>query len=125
MSPYERIRDTYQANRDSNGMTWEELVGWHLANPSAYVIKAPDYFVMGRAVLKLGGDLCRDLTFHFKPEECDTWFLYAFAGNMSKAWAALPHELPWLAWERFGDPEKELRFHRSASLRRLSHLNGI
>lgn len=103
-------------------MSWEELVGWHLADPFAYVIKTPDYFIMGRAVIKgASSEDIRDLRVRFDPAKCDAWFLYAFAGNMSKAWAALPFHLPWLAWERFGVSEKELRFIPTASIHRHSH----
>lgn len=118
-TPYEKIRAAYL--KQGEGMTWEELVGWHLADPLAYVVKTPDYFIMGRAVIKgASSEDIRDLRVRFPEHKCDAWFLYAFAGDMSKAWAALPRPLPWLAWERFGDPEKELRFISAAVIHRLS-----
>lgn len=118
-SPYEKIRAAYL--KQGEGMTWEELVGWHLADPLAYVVKTPDYFIMGRAVIRgASAEDIRDLRVRFPQQKCDAWFLYAFAGDMSKAWAALPYKLPWLAWERFGDPEKELRYISSEVIHRLS-----
>lgn len=120
-TPYEDIRGAY-LKQGGGGMTWEELVGWHLADPFAYVVKTPEYFIMGRAVNKSANvDDIRDLRVRFAPQNCDAWFLYAFSGDMKKAWAALPYELPWLAWERFGDPEKELRFISAASIHRHSN----
>lgn len=116
-TPYDQIRAAYL--KHGEGMTWEELVGWHLTNPLAYVVKTPDYFVMGRAVIKEASrtDIL-DLRVTFQPGSCNAWFLYAFAGDMQKAWAALPYELPWLAWERYGDAEMELRFLSAAQIKR-------
>lgn len=119
-TPYEKIRALY-LKADGGGMTWEELVGWHLADPLAYVVKTPDYFVMGRAVTKgASAEDIRDLRVRFPVDKCDAWFLYAFAGDMGKAWAALPFRLPWLAFERIGATEKELRFISADAIQRLS-----
>lgn len=123
-TPYEQIRLAY-LKQVGTGMTWEELVGWHLADPHAYVVKEPDFFIMGRAVIKAAStEDIRDLRVSFPPDKCDAWFLYAFAGDMGKALDALltkAHRYGWVAWERFGDPEKELRFVRAASVRKHSH----
>jgi hypothetical protein len=129
IAPYEPIRDAYVLHCGPDEMTWEELVGWHLANPLAYVIKQPDFFVMGRAVIKAASpEDIRDLRISFPVESCDAWFLYAFAGNMEKAVAALSdktHEMRWFAWERFGSTEKELRWHESKRIRQQLTPHGI
>lgn len=105
-------------------MTWEHQVGWYLAHPHGHVHKGPDFFVMGRAVVKSAGELCRDLTYEFETAECDTWFLAAFAGDKRKAWRALPHPLPWLCWQKFHDPDLELRFLPSLRIESLCNSNG-
>ena len=121
MSPYEKIRATYLLHCGPDDMTWEELVGWHLADPRAYVIKEPDFFIMGRAVHKdaPAADI-RDLRVCFPPDRCNAWFLYAFAGDMEKAINVLldkTHAHPWLAWERYGSTSKELTWHQSSRIR--------
>lgn len=118
MTPYEAIRSKY-LEAPGVGLTWEELVGIHLAHPDCYVIKGPNYFVMGRAVARAAAvELIRDFTHRFNASECDTWHIYAFAGDMGKAFRSLPYPLPWLAWERIHDPE--LRFISTEFVKRMN-----
>lgn len=124
MAPYDQIRAKYMAHWQPGIMTWEELVGWFLASPHGHVAKAPDFFVMGRAIIKAQAEHARDLTHVFEPAECDAWFLVAFAGDKLKAWRSLPHSLPWLAWQKFHDPDLELRFLETARIQSLCNLNG-
>lgn len=123
-TPYEDIRGAY-INLGGGGMTWEELVGWHLADPFAYVVKTPEYFIMGRAVVKgaTAADIV-DLRVRFDQSKCDAWMLYAFAGDKRKAWAALPRPLPWLCWHKFHDSENELRWLPAARIESLCKPNG-
>jgi hypothetical protein len=125
MSPYHQIRVAYLAGDRPAGVSWEELVGYHLANDLFHLVKGPDFFVMGRAIVK-GAPLeqIRDLTHRFEPSDCTAWHLWSFAGDMGKAWRALPYELPWLAWERLHEAENELRYVSSASIKRLSITHG-
>lgn len=120
MNPYLEIRNKYISDFGEQLLTWEELVGFHLADKHCYVMKGPDYFVMGRAITRsASAERIRDLTAEFPAEECDTWFLYAFAGNMTKALNALPYDLPWMAWDRFNDPDGDMRFMPLSAIRRL------
>jgi hypothetical protein len=116
--PYAQIRALYQ--RRSLALTWEQLVGWHLADPLAYVIKEPDFFIMGRAVRKdASPDDIRDLRIRFE-RGCDAWFIYAFAGDMGRALDALlakSHTYRFIAFERFDREEKELHFMETARIR--------
>lgn len=117
-APYDQIRALY-AQDPTLAMTWEELVGWHLADPLAYVIKEPEFFVMGRAVPKAARpEDIRDLRVRFPVEQCDAWHCFAFAGDMRKGFRALPYNLPWICWERYTSKEKELQFVSTASIRR-------
>jgi hypothetical protein len=117
MKPYDELRALYTAQ--PMPMTWEEIVGWHLACPNAEFHKGADFVVMGRPVVKAAGAFARDLLMHFPAHLCDAWYVFAMAGNMRRAVASMPYELPWIAFERFGRPEKDLRFIATASLRRL------
>lgn len=122
--PYDEIRSAYIAHTDPAAMSWEALVGWHLANPRGHVIKDPSFFVMARAVdLNAGEEAVLDLTHDFDPQFCDAWFLYAFAGDKQKAWRALPFELPWLCFQRLCSPGNELHYLRTRSIRRFT--NGL
>lgn len=117
--PYAKIRALYCSQKQL--MTWEQLVGWHLAHPLAYVIKEPSFFIMGRAVSKDSpAEDIRDLRLIFPPEICDAWFIYAFAGDMGRALDALmakSHAHRWIAFERFDREEKELRWMETARIR--------
>lgn len=111
MAPYDEIRAKYVAHQQPGMMSWEELVGWHLADPDAYCIKTPAYFVMGRAVERaVGPDKIRDLTVRFNAATTDTWHIWAMAGDLSLAWRALPYRMTWFAWERFLNPGNDLHF---------------
>lgn len=121
--PYDEIRAAYIKHADPAAMSWEALVGWHLANPRGHVIKDPSFFVMGRAVdINAGEESVLDLTHDFDPQFCDAWFLYAFAGDKEKAWRALPFELPWLCFQRLGSTGNELHYAPTRAMRR--HSNG-
>lgn len=120
-TPYDQIRAAHIRHAGPGSMTWEELVGWHLANPFGHVVKHPEFFVMGRAVRKNASDAqILDLTHEFAPIECDAWFLYAFAGDMKKAWAALPFYLPWLCWQRIASAGNDLHWVTTESIRKLT-----
>lgn len=63
-----------------------------------FVFSTPEFFIMGRELE--GG-----------------WFIDSFAGDMDKAWAILPYELPYVAFQRF---DNDLRFVLIERLRRLT-----
>jgi hypothetical protein len=128
LAPYDSIRALYVA--ENLPLSWEELVGWHLADPLGYVIKEPDFFIMGRAVVKSAGeDNIRDFRVRFPAASCDAWFLYAFAGDMTKAMDRLidkTHHREWIAWERFNRTDKCLSWHKTARIRQqLAKPNGL
>lgn len=127
-APYDQIRALYVGAKLA--MSWEELVGWHLADPLGYVIKEPAFFIMGRAVVKSAGEAnIRDFRIRFEPGQCDAWFLYAFAGDMEQALARLldkTHQREWMAWERFARSDNSLSWHKTARIRQqLAKPNGL
>ena len=77
MSPWERIVAKYAEKGEDLG----RALDFNLAH--GFVFSTPEYFIMGRQ-----SDYC-------------TWFIEAFSGDMSKAWAILPYELPYIAYYRF------------------------
>ena len=110
MSPYETIKAKYEASE--HDLSWEFWMENHLR--WGYVFSAPDFFIMGRPVQSCGfGNM------DFKPrEQCDCWYIFAFAGDMAKCWSILPYELPWIAFERIRGGKRELAFYRTEDLRR-------
>lgn len=108
MSPYETIRAKYEASEhDLPWEAWEDLY-----KRTGFVFATPDFFAMGSAGRK-GETLVL-----FGDGEKDTWYIFAFAGDMAKCWSILPYELPWIAFERIRGGKRELAFYRTEDLRR-------
>ncbi len=122
LTPYEEIRAKYCLHSGPDDMSWEELVGWHLANPLAYVIKEPDFFVMCRGVVHAAPiETIRNLTSLFPVEQCDAWYIYAFAGDLGKVASVLSdkfHAYPWIGWERFEHEGNTLNWHQCNRIRK-------
>jgi hypothetical protein len=116
VSPYEQIAAQYEAHPQEH--TFDFYVRWHLQH--GFVFSTPDYFIMGRAVNR---EFVTNNGLTLDPqaaEHCDTWYIHAMAGNMTRAWDILPCSLPWLAWERVLDGKRDLRFYSAAEVKRLS-----
>lgn len=112
MSAIDLARHVYES--EPCARSFEEDLDWHLEN--GFVFSRPDFFVMGRPVLSSAS---RELIVgqcRFPSVLCDCWHVYLMAGNIAPAWAMLPWELPWMSFER----GNVLRFHKLASIRRLS-----
>jgi len=81
-----------------------------------FVFSRPDFFVMGRAVVKGSADeLIVDPTYRFPKEQCDCWHMYLFAGDMSKCFDIMPWPLKWVSMER----RNELRYMPMEFLQRV------
>lgn len=116
-TPYEKCRALHLEMK-IGGMTWEELIGYALIAPDFYLFKSPDFFIMGRAVTKnANSELLYDFTHRFDPDKCNAWHVWALWGDLKKAWAAMPYELPWCAIQRHG-VQCDLRFVSMASIAR-------
>lgn len=125
MHPYLEMRQAWIDRNAPGACTFEELVGWYLAADHGYVHKTPDYFIMGRPVIRAAGDACADLTARFAISQCDTWFIAAFAGRWDTAWRSLPYQLPFLGWQRLHERENTLHFLPTERIREFSqHHHG-
>ncbi len=116
-SPYQQtLADWEQRPRDRH-LRWYE--GEHKAH--GFLFATPDFYVMGRPVRKYAPiEQILDVTHRFDVATCDTWFVFLLTGDVRKAWAILPWELPWMCWVRDNDPTQELRFFETRRLMRLS-----
>lgn len=123
MTPHELIVADWQARPRDRSLRWYEEI--HL--DCGFVFSTPDFFVMGRPVRKYAPlEQILDVTHHFDPATCDTWYVFQMAGDIRKVWSILPQELPWVCWHREGDLEPDgterLRFYET---RRVMRLSGV
>lgn len=113
MMPVEKAAEVYQ--REGCARTFRQDLEAHLLN--GFVFSRPDFFIMGRPVISTADQaLIVDPSHRFPSAECDCWHIYLFAGNMIRAWAIMPWELPLFSFER----KNELRFYPVSAIRRLS-----
>jgi hypothetical protein len=113
MTPVERAAAVYES--EACARSFREDLEAHLLG--GFVFSRPDFFIMGRPVVKAAPvELIVDPWHRFHSSECDCWHVFLFSGNMVRAWAIMPWELPWFSWER----KNELRFIPVAAIRRLS-----
>jgi hypothetical protein len=111
MSPYERIKQLYDDKPEQD--SFDHYVAMHMR--TGFVFSTPEFFIMGTPRIKdsLQGD-CHDAS-----QPPDTWFIFAMAGDTSKAWSILPYELPYIAWERDRPHGKELHIYPTARIRAM------
>lgn len=81
-----------------------------------FVYSTPDYFIMGRPVMRSAPQAqIVDPTVAFPKEDCDTWHIYLLAGDPRPAWSIMPWPLAWFSFER----GNELRFYPVDRIKRL------
>lgn len=115
MTPFEQAMLVYQS--EPCARTFEQDLRLHFQ--FGFVFSTPDFFVMGRPVMKDWIEsVIVDPMKLLQPMQCDCWHVHTFAGNLSKAWGILPYPLPFISFER----KNELRFYRLDALRRLGTL---
>lgn len=116
MTAYEKIERAYQEHPKEEPL--ENYVRWHLRH--GFVFSRPDFFCMGRCVMKEApADSIRDPMHLFPSEDCNAWYIFAAAGNMARMWQILPWPLGWVCWTRLHDPLSELQFVETERLQRL------
>ena len=111
--------DTIHAQFSANGVDFAEALEHHYRR--GFVFSTPQYFVMGRPVLKgHKGDAQHIADIRnpaFSWEVYDSWWIHAAAGDTKRMWDVLPWPLGFIGFERFdGEP----RFYRTEDLRRLT-----
>lgn len=107
---YARAIEVYATEKCAR--TFAEDLSLHLH--FGFVHSTPDYFIMGRPVLKAAPIEqivnCRHI---FTGITCDCWHVYLACGDIARAWEVLPWPLPWISFER----KNELRFHELERIR--------
>lgn len=98
MTPIEQLAALYDSQETERSL--ESDIELFLYN--GYVISTPRYIVMGKAIFKgWPDDLVRDPKAVASPiEDCDAWYVYAYAGSHLDFLSFMPYELPFVAWHR-------------------------
>lgn len=117
MTPYEEARAIY-TKEPCKRTFGEDLVAYFL---HGYVISTPDFFVMARPVNGAAmPSMIVDSRVQFPRDTWNCWHVHLMAGNMAKAWAALPFDLPLFTFER----QNVLRMHRTNRIRALCNVKA-
>lgn len=113
MTPFESAKAVYEKEVCARDF-WTDLTLHHM---HGFVFTTPDFFVMGRPVVKEADPgMIIDPSVQFARRACDCWHIYLFSGDMKAAWDRLPWELTFISLER----RNELRFYKLEEIRRLS-----
>lgn len=108
MSPYEEVQEVY--SQSDEGFSLCDDIEFHAKH--GYILSTPTCFLLARAVVKRFLPYGQDET--FLSEECDTWFVWAMAGDIREAIEFAPPTMKWIAFARKG----VLRFHRFQNVKR-------
>jgi len=112
MNHYEAAKKVYE--REACSRTFVLDLELHLRH--GFVFSRPDFFIMGRAVIRDADPaLIVDPEHSFEADRCDCWHIYLFAGAMGPAFSIMPWVLPWVSMER----KNELRFLALSSIQRF------
>ena len=113
MSPYEQAMEVYA--REPSVRTFD--LDLQLHHRHGFVFSTPEFFIMGRAVVKSAEPRrIVDPTHLWPKAECDCWHIYLMAGDHRAAWSIMPWPLPWFSFER----KNELRLYPVSRIKRLS-----
>jgi len=119
MSPYETIAQKYIDL--PQGVSFGDYVDWFFRY--GFVYSTPEYFVMGKNCRRLAPpNEIVDCEHVFDPQDSDCWYVFAMAGNVSKAFSSMPFPLPYIAFERIIDNKRELRLYKTEDLQRLAEI---
>ena len=119
MSPYETIAQKYIDL--PQGASFGDYVDWFFKY--GFVYSTPEYFVMGKNCRRLAPpNEIVDCEHVFDASDSDCWYVFAMAGNVSKAFSSMPFPLPYIAFERIIDNKRELRLYKTEDLQRLAEI---
>lgn len=90
---------------NTSDFNFTQLVDMHLVG--GYVVSTPAYFILARPVYTgAHEDLILDPAYTF--DYINAWFIFLFAGDISRAWDYFPIALPYVGWQRNNRPIKFL-----------------
>ena len=92
MIPIHRIQSLYA------GAEWNLADDILFHAEHGYILSTPTCFLLARAVPKSAAPY--DAQKVFPLSECDTWLVWAMAGDISEAMAFAPYAMKWIAFAR-------------------------
>ncbi len=95
MTPFDQAAEVYE--REPCASTFEQDLIAHMRN--GYVFSTPRYFIMGRPVDSQAEDALL-LNPEHKFERIDAWLVWLYAGDIQQALSILPHDLPYVLFQR-------------------------
>lgn len=115
-SPAFQARVVYE----SLGSDWPftSVIEMHLLG--GYVVSTPEYFILARPVDSTADEarILNPLISFSKP---DAWFIFAYAGDISRAWDYFPVFYPKVGWQRANRP---IRFYPMENIiRKVKNVN--
>jgi len=94
------VKEAYDFYHDWPENPFFRYVGIHRFN-NGYIFCDPEYFIMGRPVdSHAPKHQIVDPEFTFERCESDCWFIWLYAGDLTKAFTIVPYWLPYVAYER-------------------------
>ena len=113
MTPFAKARRVYET--EPCRRTFAEDLDLHFRY--GFVFSTPEFFCMGRAVLKDAPEAdIVDPGVIFDEDKADAWMIYLFAGDIAKAISIMPWPLEWIILER----RNQLRVYPLAEAVRLA-----
>lgn len=113
MTPFEEAQAVYL--REPCARPFQQDLMLHYLH--GFVFSTPDYFMMGRPVMRSGrpADIVNP-AHRFDWGGCDAWWIYLAAGETHRAWPIMPWPMAWFGWER----KNEVRWYPVDRVKRLS-----
>ncbi|CAN5767085.1 hypothetical protein BH09VER1_BH09VER1_45620 [soil metagenome] len=115
-TPLDQILSLYEETNSPR--TFTDDLAAHLHH--GIVINTPEVLILARPVPSHAPvEHINNPDHAFPAETCDTWYIYAHAGNLRTALNYFPHPLPYLAFERAN--QNGLRFLPLARFQKKCH----
>jgi hypothetical protein len=97
MTPKLRVAELYRKYRQPRSFTAD----CYLHARTGHVIDTPRTFLMGRPVMRSAPEAAiSDPRIKFRREDCDGWFIWAMAGDLTEVYSLMPFPLPYVGWVR-------------------------
>ena len=99
MTPLEKLKALYRERSPDRNM-WFDMLDFAKIG---YLYATPEVILMAKTIPKgISEDLARDTKWGFNANLCDTWYIFAYTGELHHASRYIPYPLSYFAWHRRG-----------------------
>jgi hypothetical protein len=113
--PSEIARRHYEAEGQPAGLSWEELLSLYNGFNYRVLVDTESTFLLAKPVRWDDAEgIAIDKA--FRPEDCDTWFVWMFVGDLCDISPLVPFELAYVAWRSIDDV---LHFYQFPRLKKI------